>query len=365
MLDTKQQYKLRKLIGELKGIKGRHTELVTVYIPAGYDLVKITQHLAEEQGTASNIKDKTTRLNVQDSLDRMIRHLRLYPKTPENGLAAFSGNTASQEGKQDIKVWTIEPPVALGIRMYRCDQTFVLGPLEDMLHTNEIYGLLVMDNREATLGFLKGKSIQVIRDFGSSVPGKVKVGGWSQQRYARLREDAANEFYKRIVDVLNVEFAAIGKDLKGILVGGPGPTKETFVNGAYIHTELKKKIIAVKDISYTDEQGLHELVDRSQDVLAEAEIAKEKKILNEFFTLLATNSDKVIYGKNDVLKALDYGAVDKLIISESFSELDQYEEKANVTGTNVFFVSIETKEGVQLRELGGVGAILRYAIKDI
>ena len=507
MLDTKQQYKQRKIITELRGIKGRHTELVSVYIPAGYDLNKVIQHLAEEQGTASNIKDKTTRLNVQDSLDKMIRHLRLYTRLPENGLAAFSGNTASQEGKQDLKVWSVEPPVPLGIRMYRCDQTFVLEPLENMLHVNEIYGLLVMDNREATIGFLKGKAIQVSRDFSSSVPGKVKVGGWcldpdtlvsvnynkvkklseikigdsllsysiktgklinskckniwrtnkfkfeveygginlgmltvgkkniicsldhlfytfieskikeipasslkygdlligknskqikvlavstyknkidmidiettagnffangilvhnSQQRYARLREAAANEFYKRIADVLNVEFASVGKELKGILIGGPGPTKETFASGAYIHTELKKKVLAVKDIAYTDEQGLHELVDKAQDVLAEAEISKEKKILNEFFTLLSTNSDKVSYGSNDVMKALDYGAVDKLLLSEAFSKIEEYEEKANSMGTNVFIISIETKEGVQLKELGGVGAILRYAIKD-
>src|SRR3989344_8943884 len=146
MLDTKQQYKLRKFVNELKQYRGRHTEFVSVYIPSGYDLNKIIQHLAQEQGTASNIKDKTNRLNVQDALERMIRHLRIYNRTPENGLAAFSGNIASQEGKQDIQVWSIEPPVPVGIRMYRCDQTFVLGPLEEMMSINEIYGFIVFSN---------------------------------------------------------------------------------------------------------------------------------------------------------------------------------------------------------------------------
>ncbi len=364
MLNTKQQYKLRKFISELRQYRGRHTELVTVYIPAGYDLIKIIQHLAEEQGTASNIKDKTNRLNVQDALERMIRHLRIYTKTPDNGLAVFAGNIASQEGKSDIRVWSIEPPVPFGIRMYRCDHTFILEPLENMLQVNEIYGLIVIDNREATLGFLKGKSIQIIRDFSSAVPGKVKVGGWSQARYARLREDAANEFYKRIADVLNIEFASVGKDLKGILIGGPGPTKETFAHGEYIHNELKKKIIAVKDIAYTDEQGLHELVDKAQDALAEAEITKERALVVEFLTMLSTNSEKAIYGANDVMKALDYGAVDKLLLSESFERIDEFEDKANAINANVFIISIETKEGMQIKELGGVCAILRYAIEN-
>ena len=212
MLNTTQQFKLRKFIKELKKYRGRHTELVTVYIPAGYDIIKIEQHLAQEQGTASNIKDKITRSNVQDALEKIIRHLKLYPRTPVNGLAAFSGNIASQDGKQDIKVWSIEPPIPINIRMYRCDQTFVLEPLENMTFISEIYGLIVLDNREATIGFLRGKSIQVIRNFTSAVPGKIKVGGFSQQRYARLREEAANEFYKRIANVVNVEFAKVGKD---------------------------------------------------------------------------------------------------------------------------------------------------------
>ncbi|MBS3167790.1 peptide chain release factor aRF-1 [Candidatus Woesearchaeota archaeon] len=362
-MDTKNQFKLRKFVNELKKYRARHTELITVYIPIGYDLNKIIQHLAQEQGTASNIKDKTTRQNVQDALERMIRHLRLFKVTPSNGLAAFSGNVSEQEGKQDIQVWSVEPPVPVNIRMYRCDQTFILDPLDSMIQINEIYGLLVLDNREATLGLLKGKSIQVIRDFSSTVPGKLKVGGWSQQRYARLREEAANEFYKRVSDVANIEFAAIGKDLKGILIGGPGPTKETFFNSNHLHAELRKKVLAIKDISYTDEEGLNELVERSQDVLSEAEVVKEKKIVNEFFTLISKNSDKAVYGPADVLKSLEYGAVDKLLLSESFSKLEEYEEKANETGTNVFIISLDTKEGSQLKELGGVAAILRYSVE--
>jgi peptide chain release factor subunit 1 len=232
----------------------------------------------------------------------------------------------------------------------------------DMMNINEIYGLLVMDNREATLGLLRGKSIQIIRDFSSNVPGKLQVGGWSQQRYARLREEAAHEFYKRIAEVANVEFRAIGQDLKGILIGGPGPTKESFARGDYLQAEIHKKIIGIKDVAYTDEQGLYELVDRSSDLLAEAEVFKEKQVVGEAMTLLATNSDKILYGAVDCLKALEFGAVDKLLLSESFPKLDEFEEKANTMGTKVFVISVETKEGAQVRDLGGVMAILRYAV---
>ena len=82
-------------MNELGSIRGRHTELVSVYIPEGSDILKTTQQLEQEQGTASNIKDKKTRTHVIDSLEKLIRHLRLYKKNPENGLAAFAGNTWS------------------------------------------------------------------------------------------------------------------------------------------------------------------------------------------------------------------------------------------------------------------------------
>ncbi|MEK6955429.1 MAG: peptide chain release factor aRF-1 [Nanoarchaeota archaeon] len=362
MLDTKQHFKLRKLVNELKAVRGRHTELVTVYIPAGYDIIKIVQHLVQEQGTASNIKDNTTRQHVIDSLERMVRHLRLYKQTPANGLAAFAGNLASQEGKTDLRVWSVEPPLPINIRMYRCDQTFVTDELEQMLAVKDTFGLIVMDNREATIGLIRGKSIQVIKQLGSNVPGKLQVGGFSQARYARLKEEAEHEFYKRIADIANTEFLALGKDLRGILIGGPGPTKESFHSRDYINNQLKKIVIGIKDIAYTDESGLHELVNKSQDILAQEEIIKEKKLVQEILELLAKNSDKIAYGFSDVKKALEMGAVEKVLISEEFKQEEELEQLASNTGAQLFIISTETKEGVQLRDLGGVAAVLRYKI---
>ena len=125
-LTTKQKHELKKFIKQLSKYRGRHTELVSVYIPAGYDMNKIINHLSQEQGTATNIKSTSTRKNVIDALERMIQHLKIFKKTPEHGLAAFSGNVAEREGQSDVQVWSIEPPVPLKIRIYRCDKEFVM-----------------------------------------------------------------------------------------------------------------------------------------------------------------------------------------------------------------------------------------------
>lgn len=363
-IDPKQRFRLKKFLKKLSKHKGRHTELVSVYIPAGYDMNKIINHLSQEQGTATNIKSSSTRKNVIDALERMIQHLRLFKKTPPHGLAAFSGNVAEREGQSNVEVWSIEPPVPLNTRVYRCDKEFVLGPLEEMIRTKDIYGLIVMDRREGDIALLKGKAIVPLTNTKSNVPGKTRAGGQSAQRFARLREGAAKDFYKKIGEMAKSEFLE-NKDLKGIIVGGPGPTKYSFVDGNYITDQVKKKIIAIKDLSYTGEFGLKELVDKSQDVLANEEIAQEKKVMQNFFKKLGTEPDLVAYGEKEVQKALKMGAVDMLLISEEFNDEkgEEFEEVAKEMGSSSEIISTETREGSQLKDIGKVAAILRYKIR--
>ncbi|MBI3051257.1 helix-turn-helix domain-containing protein [Candidatus Woesearchaeota archaeon] len=175
-LTAKQKHDLKKFVKELDSHRAMHTELITVYIPAGYEITKIIQHLGQEQGTASNIKSASTRKNVISALERMIQHLKLFRQTPEHGLAVFSGNIA-RPGQIDLRVWSIEPPIPLQTRIYRCDKTFQLDLLRDMLESREMYGLVVMDRREGVVAVLKGKSIIPLAKYTSNVPGKTRAGG--------------------------------------------------------------------------------------------------------------------------------------------------------------------------------------------
>ncbi|MFH1650200.1 MAG: peptide chain release factor aRF-1 [Candidatus Woesearchaeota archaeon] len=358
-----QKFKIKHFIKELSQHKGRGTELVSVYVPAGYEMSKITTHLAQEQGTATNIKSKQTRDNVINALEKMIQHLKLYPRTPPNGLAAFAGNVAEREGQQDYQVWSIEPPVPLNQRLYRCDKEFILDPLFSMTEDKESYGMVVMDRREGNIAILKGKTIIPLVSTESMVPGKFKAGGQSSVRFARNRELAAKDFYKKIADYMKEQFLEM-KDLKGILVGGPGPTKYEFVDGNYITDQLKRKIITIKDLGYTGDFGLQELLERSEDVLANEEVITEKKAMQAFFTKLSTHPGAVEYGYDGVKKALEMGVVEKLLISETLDEekVVELEKIAEQFSSEVVMISTETREGAQLKDLGKVAAILRYEI---
>ena len=362
-ITEKQKYQLKKLIKELEKHRGRHTELVSVYIPQGYDIIKIINHLEQEKGTATNIKSATTRKNVIDALERMTQHLRLYKKTPENGLAVFSGNVAEREGQQDFKVWSVEPPLPLKTRIYRCDKEFVLDLLRDMLEAKEVYGLVIVDRRDANIAYLKGKTIIPLLKTHSDVPGKTRAGGQSAARFERLREGAKKDHFKKVAEYMKEQFLN-NKNLKGIIIGGPGPTKYDFIDSGYITTEVKNKIIAVKDLSYTSDFGLKELVEKSEDILAKEEIIAEKKILGTFFELLSTKPDMVSYGVDEVMKNLKMGAVDTLLLSEKLEDkkIEEFENEAKLVGSNIKIISTETSEGVQLENMGKAAAILRYEV---
>ena len=199
-----KESQLKALIEEIGSIRGRHTELVTVYVPTGFNLNKVTEQIRNEQGTAANIKSKAVRKNVMAALEKILQHLKLYKVTPQNGLAIFSGNVSDKEGVTDLEIWAIEPPEPLRTRLYWCGQNFVMDPLKDMVREREIYGIIVLDKSDAAIGILKGKRIKKLKEMDSIVPGKTKAGGWCVHGDTGLM--LKNGESRKIKDIANMEF---------------------------------------------------------------------------------------------------------------------------------------------------------------
>jgi len=238
-----------------------------------------------------------------------------------------------------------------------------LDPFHEMMEVDEIYALLVMDRKEATIGVLEGKRIEPLQKMTSGIPSKVRAGGQSSQRFHRITEGLTKEFYKRIADEMKNIFYE-NKKLKGILVGGPVPTKDEFLDNNYLATQLQEKVIGRIDVGDTDESGLKELVEKSQDILASQEIIAEKKLLEKFFETLGEKPDFVVYKVDEIKKVLDYGAVDTLLISKDFDKIKakEFKKLAKEMGTKIEIISVETEEGKQFFQLSGVGAMLRYKV---
>jgi peptide chain release factor subunit 1 len=404
-ISSKDLYEFKRTLNELSEKKGRGTELVSVYIPPDKQLSDVTKHMRDEYGQSANIKSKQTKKNVQSAIEVIIQRLRLFSKPPENGLVMFVGMIPKGgPGTEKMETFIFEPPESIQTYTYHCDSEFYLEPLRYMMDTKEVYGITVLDRKEATIASLKGKRIDIIKTLTSGVPGKHKAGGQSQRRFDRLIDLAAHEFKKRIGEHMNDAFLPL-KDLKGVIIGGPGHTKEEFLKGDYLNYEIKDKVIATIDTSYTGEFGIREIIDKSSDTLNEMDVMKEKQLVKRFLSELIHENGLGAYGEEEIRKYLQMGAVDILLISEGLKHdrhylrclncgsekqvtykdkkaneekvctncgekmkisdikplVDHFVEMAEEVGSDIEIISTETEEGTQLlKAFGGIAAILRY-----
>ncbi|MDI6902983.1 MAG: peptide chain release factor aRF-1 [Methanocellales archaeon] len=362
MLEAHKKYEFKRKLEELREKTGKGTELITIYIPPDKQISDVMAQLRDEHGQASNIKSKSTRTNVQSALDSIMARLKYFRHPPKNGMVIFCGTISLGGDKTTMETLVLEPPEPILSYQYRCGSEFVLAPLEDMLEEKKTFGLMVLDRREATIGLLHGKHVDAIKHMTSNVPGKQRKGGQSARRFERLRLIAINEFYKRIGDKANEIFLAT-EEMEGILIGGPSPTKEEFIDGEYLHHELQQKILGAFDVSYTDESGLYELLDASHEVLADLDLMREKKLMNRFMEEIVSDKGLAAYGKDHVRKNIKMGAVDTLLLSEDLgpelvAELSQLAEQK---GSAIEFISTDFEEGEQLMSaFGGVAALLRF-----
>ena len=411
--DSVKLYKIRKTLDELSNISGHGTELISVYIPKGKQLHEVMSTLREEQGTADNIKSDLTRTHVVDSLGKVIQRLKLYKKTPERGLVIFCGALSPEGGgpigSEVVKAFEIDPPKDLKTFLYRCDDHFHVDILKDMLKDDNLIGFLAIDAKDAGWGLLHGDKIEVLNQTGSGVAGKHRQGGQSAKRFQKLREMELTYFYNRVATVTREYFIDI-YPIKGMIVSGPGPTKEDFINGSYLEYRLQDMIIATLDTSYSGAEGIREAFAKSADVLSDFRMVEEKKIIERLFQEINSHSGLGVYGLKDVTELLINNVVDTLVITDdtnihrieatckrcgniqediverhkviprkteilnspcpSCKAMDMTATEKDIvdylaliaakTGTKVEVISGKAEHGAMLASLGKIGAILRY-----
>jgi len=404
-MSKKDEYEFKKAVEEIEDLTGRGTELISLYIPPDKSIPDVSSYINEEMSESSNIKSKSTRKNVQSALKSIKSKLRYIDEVPENGVIFFVGQVSASGDKTEMVSKTVEPPEKLQTFTYRCDSEFYVEPLKEMAGEKENYGLLVIDRSEATIGILRGNRVETLNHIQSMVPSKHSKGGQSAQRFERSIEKAAHNYFKKVGDKTNG--LLLEEDIDGLLVGGPGRTKDDFVEGDFLHHELDKKIIGTFNTGYTDEYGLKELMENAQETLSDLEVMKEKKLVDRLMEEIKDpKGGLAVYGEEETLKALRMGAVDKLLISDGInkqmvnfecdscgnqgtktvdtrpvdehtcpecgSELDTVEkediidfffDESEQVGTDVEMISDQSEEGeLLLNAFGGVAGILRFRI---
>jgi len=411
--DSVAMYRVRKLLAELGSKQGRGTELISLYIPPKRPIYDVIANLRDEYGTASNIKSDTTRNHVQDALTRVQQRLKLYRTAPPNGLVIFCGALpVSGPNTEVIQLFEIEPPKPISVYLYRCDDHFHLDLLRETIREQEAIGILTIDTAEAALGLLTGDKVSVIEEMTSGVAGKHRQGGQSARRFERLRANEINDFFNRIAAHAYKAFIEVSP-VKKLILGGPGPTKDTFFKGEYLDYRLQNGVIGLVDISYAGEAGIRETVEKAGPLLQDIRFVQEKSIINKFIGEASKDYGLAVYGLENVLYSLKNNSASMIIVSEEldltrlefrcrkcgyeteryvkqsdiFSEkteamgkncpscnanewdysqqdiVDYLFDQASAIGASVEVVSAKTEHGQMFKSFGGIGALLRYRTK--
>jgi len=403
-MSSMEKYRFRRALEEIEKAQGRGTELVSVYVPPDRPVFEVTNYLRGEYSQSSNIKSASTKKHVMQAIESIINRLKEYRMPPPNGLVAFVGHKDVGADQTKMVAYVLQPPEPVQSFLYRCDSRFFTEPLHEMLAEKDVYGLVVIDQGEATLGILEGKRITPLKNVQSLVPRKHRMGGQSARRFERLHEQAVHEFFKKIGDLMTEAFLN-RRELRGLILGGPGYTKDTFVKEGYLHHELNKKVLGTFDTGYTDESGLRELVANARDVLRDLDLMREKALVQRLMEEIRKEGGGLsAYGEDQVRRALELRAVDLLLLSEGIRKLrlqvrcsngheavktvadeatlpkcpecgaeyqvverrdivEEFSALADASNAKVELVSADSDEGeLLLKAFGGIAAILRYRV---
>jgi peptide subunit release factor 1 (eRF1)/intein/homing endonuclease len=233
----------------------------------------------------------------------------------------------------------------------------------------------------------------------------------SARRYERLREMELTEYYSRVADHAKKAFLE-QRNIRALIVSGPGPTKEEFVKNGYLDYRLQNAITGIIDSGYAGREGVREAIEKSGKLLENVRAIDESRLVQKFLKEVNTENGLAVYGINDVLAALKKAAVDVILVNddvqilylratcarcgnvrEKFIPRSQYvaEKQALMSapcpncqgteieiaekdivdyladasldsGARVEVISGSTESGTMLKSFTGIGALLRYRV---
>lgn len=108
-------WRVRNLIKKLTSARGAGTSMISLVMPPKDQISRVSKMLADEYGTASNIKSRVNRLSVLSAITSAQQRLKLYNKMPTNGMVIYCGTILTDDGKEKKVNINFEPFKGLGL----------------------------------------------------------------------------------------------------------------------------------------------------------------------------------------------------------------------------------------------------------
>jgi len=338
-----EQWKIKRLIKRLDQAKGNGTSMISLIIPAKKAITDITRMLNEEQGTAVNIKSNVNRKSVLTAITSARERLKLYNRTPPNGLILYTGTVLAEDGRTERKmVVDFEPFKPINKSLYLCDNKFHVQDLKELLENEDVFGFIVVDGAGALYGTLQGNSREVLHKFTVELPKKHGRGGQSSVRFARLRMEKRHNYLKKVAEAAtNVFITNNVPNINGLVLAGSADFKNDLYQSDLFDQRLKPKVLKVVDVSYGGENGFNQAVELATECLHNVKFVQEKKILSKFFEEISVDSGLVVFGVHDTMKVLETGAIETLLLYENMELCRVTFKNKEDESTNILYLTAD------------------------
>jgi len=211
--------------------------------------------------------------------------------------------------------------------------------------------LVVLDDEAADLA--------VVREYGFEHKLNLRSGR-SGKQFKQEKEKESKYFAELLKKIKEL-------NLEKVIIAGPGFTKNEFRD--YLEGKGEKMEAVIEATNSVGVTGLNELVKRGiiDKVVRETLLSEESRKVEEAMIQLSKGNELIEYGRKEVGKAIEAGAVKELLVSDEklFEERGKAErlmERVEEMGGKVHLISSQHEAGKQLQGMGGLIALLRFKV---
>ncbi|NIQ06172.1 MAG: mRNA surveillance protein pelota [Candidatus Korarchaeota archaeon] len=216
--------------------------------------------------------------------------------------------------------------------------------------------LVAIERGVATVGLLSSYELKVIRSLAREVSTKGVEGSKS----------LLHKFFSEVFSIMRQYLDTS----KAVIVAGPGFTKKKF--SKFLADKIPNEKVYTGNISTGTRSGLHEIVRRGlpEKIQKDQRISEETRLIGDLLKHIGKEDGLAVYGYDEVKRAITYGAVDTLLISDSTfyskkmrDEIMKMIEQTRDMGGSFRIISSLHPSGKQFEQMGGLGALLRYKLR--
>jgi protein pelota len=222
--------------------------------------------------------------------------------------------------------------------------------------------ILSIDDEEYCVAILRQYGVEVKAEKSTRLPSKLE---------AEKRDEAIKNFFKSALQALQETWTSVHSP---VVILGPGFVKNDFAK--YVREKAPDIVDAIVDVKGVNSAGVSGIQEALRSgVLAKTlkniRIAEEARLVEEVLARLGRSATDVTYGKNEVVKATEYGAVERLLVADTMlreasdqdrTTIENIMRNVEAKGGQVTVISTEHEAGTKLQSLGGIAAFLRFPI---